>query len=380
MKTKLNYSKYQGRLDDKKFHSVAEFCRLVANDTVLDVYGYFSNFYASFIADTMKTQKHESENANEYRQRVLRNAFNQVKSTPTKVLKETELYKIFASKNQLFKLIRTISPCFYDLDGNHKFAKRTIVAFNTSKITKERTNDMINSGYKVVTLDIPKTANFPNGKKVEIITKHFKTENGVFDKDLTLGEFYNRLDKVRKQRKDKFSELKETPEYFFDDNDNVVTLTENDKMNFVTLYAYISEYAQIENFKKVATIQENEKRQKSLLNLWNATKKLDTKVSIAFNKVLDYRTKVQSEYKNAYIQDDCKREVVLGMFTKLLAEYKAECKKRFADWNESENAFISDTSKVVRVLCIDKPKKQTRSTRSNSTRSNSTRSNSTQNK
>ena len=90
MKTKLNYSKYQGRLDDKKFHSVAEFCRLVANDTVLDVYGYFSNFYASFIADTMKTQKHESENANEYRQRVLRNAFNQVKSTPTKVLKETD--------------------------------------------------------------------------------------------------------------------------------------------------------------------------------------------------------------------------------------------------------------------------------------------------
>ena len=367
MKTKLNYSKYQGRLDDKKFHSVSEFCRIVSNDTNLDVYGYFSNFYASFIADTMQTKKHESENANEYRQRILRNAFQKVKSIPTKELKETELFKIFSSKNQLFKLIRSISPCFYDQDGKHKFAKRTIIAFNTSKQTKERTNDMISSGYKVVTLDIPKTANFPNGKKVEIVTKYFKTENGVFDENLTKGEFYNRLDIVRKQRKDKFSECKESSEFFFDENDNIVTLTENDKMNFATLYAYISEYAQIENFKKVESIQETEKRKKTLLNLWNANKKLDAKVSVSFNKVLDYRTKVQSEYKNTYILDDCKREIVLGTFTKLLAEYKNECKKRFTEWNESGNEFISDTVKVIRTLCMDKPKekKQTRKGKKN---------------
>lgn len=361
MKTKLNYSKYQGRLDDKKFHSVSEFCRIVANDTNLDCYGYFSNFYASFIADSMQTKKHESENANEYRNRVLRNAFQKVKSMSTKELKGTELFKIFSSKNQLFKLIRSISPCFYNQDGKHKFAKRTIIAFNTSKQTKERTNEMIHSGYKVLTLDIPKTDNFPNGKKVEIVTKYFVTEDGVYNEFLSKGEFYGRLDNVRKQRKDKFAECKESPEFFFDANDNIVTLTESDKMNFATLYAYISEYAQIENFKKVETIQETEKRKKTLLNLWNANKKLDTKVSLAFNKVLDYRTKVQTEFKNAYIQDDCKREIVLGTFTKLLAEYKNECKKRFTDWNESENEFISDTAKVIRILCMDKPKEKKQS-------------------
>lgn len=353
MKTKVNYSKMQGRKDDKKFHSVAEFCRIVANDCTTDIYGYFVNFYAAFVADTSNERKHESETTNDFNNRVLRNALQAVKSMPTKELKESTLYKTFSSKNQLFKLVRSIMPAFYDTDNNHKFAKVQKVAFNTSKLSRERLNDMVSTGYKVLTLDIPKeNANYPNGKRVEIVTKHFKTENGLFDETLTKGYYYNLLSENRKQRKENFADMKESATFFFDANDNICTLVENDKLNFASLYAFVSEYAQRENFAKVENQQQKEKQRKVLFNLWKANKKLDASVSKTFNALLDFRCKVVAENNNTFIADENKRNLVVANFIKLTTEYKAACQKRFADWKESENGFLQDTANVVRLLTI----------------------------
>lgn len=360
MKAKVNFSKLQGRNDDKKFHSVAEFCRIVANDCTTDIYGYFTSFYAAFLADTTSEKKHESENNDDFKNRVLRNAFQRVKSTPTKELKESALYKTFSSKNQLFKLVRSIMPAFYDEDCNHKFAKVQKVAFNTSKLSRERVEELVSTGYKVFTLDIPaEKCNHPNGKKVEIVTKVFKTENGSFDAELTKGYYYNLLDESRKQRKEKFAEFKESSVFFFDENDNICTLVENDKMNFATLYAFMSEYAQRENFAKVENQQQKEKQRKSLLNLFKANKKLDANVSKSFNALLDFRNKVVAENDNAFIADENKRNLVVAGFIKLTTEYKAACQKRFADWKESENPFLQDTANVVRMLTIQPAKKAT---------------------
>ena len=353
MKTKVNFSKMQGRKDDKKFHSVAEFCRIVANDCVNDVYGYFMSFYAAFVADTSNERKHESETTNDFYNRVLRNSLQSVKSMSTKELKESALYKTFSSKNQLFKLLRTIMPAFYDVESNHKFAKVQKIAFNTSKLSRERLNDMIETGYKVLTLDIPKdNANYPNGKRIEIVTKHFKTENGLFDETLTKGYYYNLLSETRKQRKENFADMKESTTFFFDANDNVCTLVENDKMNFATLYAFMSEYAQRENFAKVENQQQKERQKKTLFNLWKSNKKLDASVSKTFNALLDFRCKVVAENNNAFIADENKRNLVVANFIKLTTEYKAACQKRFVDWKENENGFLQDTANVVRLLTI----------------------------
>lgn len=354
MKTKVNFSKLQGRKDDTRFHSVAEFCRIVANECRNDIYGYFSSFYAAFVADTSTERKHESETNNDYRNRILRNAFQLVKSTPTKELKESTLYKTFSSKNQLFKLVRSISPAFYDTDLNHKFAKQQIIAFNTSKLTTERINEMLATGYKVVSLDIPKGVNvyFPNGKQLEIITKHFRTENGAFCEDETKGYYYNLLSETRKQRKEKFAEMKESSVFYLDKNENICTLVEHDKLNFATLYAYVSEYAQRENFAKVENQQQKERQKKVLFDMWKASKKLDASVSKAFNSLLDFRNKVAKEHKYAYIADENTRNLVVAGFIKLTTEYKAACQKRFADWKENENPFLQDTGKVLKVLTI----------------------------
>ena len=374
MKTKVNFSKLQGRNDDKKFHSVAEFCRIVSNDCTNDIYGYFTSFYAAFLADTTSEKKHESETNNDFKNRVLRNAFQRVKSTPTKELKESALYKTFSSKNQLFKLVRSIMPAFYDNDYNHKFAKVQKVAFNTSKLSRERLNDLVSVGYKVFTLDIPAgKCNQPKGKVVEIVTKHFKTENGIFDIDWTKCYYYDLLDESRKQRKEKFAEMKESSVFFFDENDNICTLVENDKLNFATLYAYISEYAQIENFAKVENQQQKEKQRKTLLNLFKANKKLDASVSKSFNALLDFRNKVVAENNNAFIADEIQRNLVVAGFIKLTTEYKAACQKRFADWKESENPFLQDTAKVARLLTIQPAPTKKDATKEASTKKGATK-------
>lgn len=345
MKTKINFSKLQGRNDDKKFHSVAEFCRIVANDCANDIYGYFTSFYAAFVADTSSAKKDANESISDFQKRVLRNAFQSVKSTPTKELKESALYKTFSSKNQLFKLVRSIMPAFYDAENNHKFAKVQTIGFNAEKLSSERINEMKETGYKVITLQ-------RNNKNVSIITKHFKTEDGVFSQSETEKYFFEQRKAQRKQRVNKFADMIESSVFFFDANENVCTLVENDKMNFATLYAYVSEYAQRENFAKVENQQQKEKQRKTLLNLFKVNKKLDASVSKSFNALLDFRNKVVAENNNAFIADENQRNLVVAGFIKLTTEYKAACQKRFTDWKESENPFLQDTANVVRLLTI----------------------------
>ena len=364
MKTNVRFSKMQGRNDDKKFHSVAEFCRIVANDVNTDIYGYFANFYAAFIADTLQEKKRTEESQNDFIKRVMNKAYQTAKSTPTKELKETELYKTFSSKNQLFKLVRTISPCFYDENGKHLFAKVQKVAFNTGKLSKETLSEYVKTGYQVFTLDIPADTNknFPKGKKVEICTKVFKTENGVFDICLSRGLYYQNLENTRKQRKEKFANLYESSIFFFDDNDNICTLVENDKMNFATLYAYVSEYAQLQNIEKVSLQQQKEKKEKFQKETIKNQFKFDAAISKAFNALLSYRNKVSKEHNYQFIADENQRNLVVAGFIKLTTEYKAACQKRFADWKESENEFLKDTAKVVHALSIqpEQPKAATK--------------------
>lgn len=352
MKTNVRFSKLQGRNDDKKFHSVAEFCRIVANDVNTDIYGYFASFYAAFIADTLQEKKRSEESQNDFIKRVMNKAYQTAKSTPTKELKETELYKTFSSKNQLFKLVRTISPCFYDENGKHLFAKVQKVAFNASKLSTEKINDFIKVGYVSVILDIPEGKYFPNGKQITILTKCYKTESGVFDNDATLQHYYNNLSTERKQRKDKFADLKESAIYFLDDNENICTLVESDKMNFATLYAYVSEYAQLQNIEKVSLQQQKEKKEKHQKETIKNQFKFDAAISKAFNALLSFRNKVAKEHKNQFITDENQRNLVVAGFIKLTTEYKAACQKRFADWKESENEFLKDTAKVVHALTI----------------------------
>lgn len=339
MKAKVYFSKVQGRNDDKKFHTVAEFCRIVANDVVTDLNGYFLNFYAAYIADTTESKKADSETSADFQNKVFRKAFQDAKSTPVKELQDTELYKIFSSKNQLFKLVRSIMPAYYDAEGCHKFAKSKILAFKKSKLSLEHSNEMQETGYFVIAI-----------KETEYLTKHYQTKDGVFDKDATEKHYTEKLQEQRKQRKVKFSEMTESSIFYLDANDNICTLVDNDKMNFATLYAYVSEYSQRENYTKIATQQQKEKQRKQQLNLLTSTKKLDEKVSSAFNKLLSFRTKVKAEYKNQYIADENKRNLVLADFIRYTTEYKAACQKRFADWKENENPFLQDTGKVVRML------------------------------
>lgn len=349
MKTNLTFSNLQGRKDDAKLHTVSEFCRIVANETATDLYGYFSNFYAAFLADSYKEQKQENETVSDFRNRLMRKAFQQVKSTKTSDLKNTDLYKIFVSKNQLFKLVRTISPCFYDDEMKHKFAKRKVIAFNTKNLTSEQVKDYTNVGYKVFTLKLEQ------GVKVfEFITKEFKTVDGAFSANETADFYTLMLNKQRKQRKDKFEEIKETGVYFFDAKENISTMVEHDKMNFRTMYTYISEYAQKQNFEKVQNQQDKERREKTQKDMMKASKKLDAAVSTAFNKLLDWKMKAQQE--NGYITDETKRNLLQADAIRLTALYKDACRKRFADWNEAENGLLSDVSVLVRKLTIDAPK------------------------
>lgn len=352
MKTNVRFTKMQGRNDDKKFHSVAEFCRIVANDVNTDIYGYFASFYAAFIADTLQEKKRTEESQNDFIKRVMNKAYQTAKSTPTKVLKETELYKTFSSKNQLFKLVRTISPCFYDENGKHLFAKVQKVAFNASKLSTEKINDFIKVGYVSVILDIPVGKYFPNGKQITILTRCYKTESGIFDNDATLQHYYKKLSTERKQRKGKFTDLKDSAIYFFDDNENICTLVENDKMNFATLYAYVSEYAQLQNIEKVSLQQQKEKKEKFQKETIKNQFKFDAAISKTFNALLLFRNKVAKENKYQYITDENQRNLVVAGFIKLTTEYKAACQKRFADWKESENEFLKDTAKVVHALTI----------------------------
>lgn len=353
MKTNVRFSKIQGRNDDKKFHSTSEFCRIVANDVITDVYGYFTSFYAAFIADTLGEKKRTEENNDDYVKRVMNKVYQKVKSTPTKELKETALYKTFSSKNQLFKLVRTISPCYYDEENRHRFAKVQKVAFNAAKLSTEKINDLIKVGYASVVLDIPVSNYFPNGKQMTILTKCYKTDNGIFDNDKTLQHYYKKLSEERKQRKDKFLDLKDSAIYFFDENDNICTLVENDKMNFATLYAYISEYAQLQNISKISLQQEKEKKEKHQKEMIKNQFKFDAAISKAFNALLSYRNKVAKENNNQYITDENKRNLAVAGFIKLTTEYKAACQKRFADWKETDNEFLKDTANVVRTLTIE---------------------------
>lgn len=353
MKTSVFFSKLQGKRDDAKFHSVAEFCRIVSNDCAADIYGYFSRFYAAYIADVEKEKKSEGETRDEFTKRVLRKAETKVKSMKTAELKETALYKTFSSKNQLFKLVRTISPCFYDEDGKHLFARIQRIAINTSKLTREQITDYLEQGYIVITLDIP------NGKKVEIVTRLQKTENGVFSESLTKGYFYNKLEETRKQRKEKFADLEDSTVFFFDEDNNICTLKEYDKMNFTLLYSYVSEYAQRENFARVQTQQQMEKKVKAQKDTLKANQRFDEKISVAFNKLLDYRNKVNQEYKGQYITNENNRNLVTANFIKLITEYKAACQKRFADWKENENEFLTDTKQVFTILTTAKIEKKT---------------------
>ena len=352
MKTNVRFSTLQGRKDDAKFHSVAEFCRIVANDVNLDIYGYFSSFYAAFIADTSSERKHESESGTDFVKRVMNNAYMKAKSTPTKVLKETELYKIFSSKNQLFKLVRTINPCFYDTENKHQFAKNKVVAFNAAKFSTEKINDFVTAGCVSVVLDIPESKYFPNGKQLTILTKCYKTENGSFSNDATLQHYYTKLSSERKQRKEKFADIAESSIYYLDANENICTLVANDKMNFQMMYAYISEYAQRKNIAKVSLQQEKERKENFQKKTLKAQQKFDAGISKAFNALLDYRNKVAKENKYQYIADENTRNLVVAGFIKLTTEYKAACQKRFADWKESENGFLQDTANVVRLLTI----------------------------
>lgn len=358
MKTKVTYSAFQGKKDDAKFHSVSEFCRLVANETSTDCYGYFMNFYAAFLADSSNEKKQENETVSDFRNRVMRKAFQQVKSTKTSELKETELYKIFSSKNQLFKLVRTIAPCYYDGEMKHKFAKRKIIALNVAKLNSEQITEYKNTGFKEITLQ-------HDNKEMRFITKHFKTLEGAFSSDETEKYFSAMLQQVRKQRKDKFAELKETGIYFFDANENICTMFEYDKMNFATMYVYISEYAQKQNFEKVKNQQENEKRTKTQLNLLRANKKLDTAISTAFNKLVDFKMQTSKEYKE-YITDETKRNLLQAQSMKLVTLYKDAIKKRIGDFNENENGLLSDIANMMRKLTIDAPKQKRSNSKKNS--------------
>lgn len=358
MKTKVNYSAFQGKKDDAKMHSVSEFCRLVANETVLDCYGYFMNFYAAFLADSSNEKKQENETVSDFKNRVMRKAFQQVKSTKTSELKETELYKIFSSKNQLFKLVRTIAPCYYDDEMKHKFAKRKIIALNIAKLNSEQITEYKNTGYKEITLK-------QENKEMRFITKHFKTLDGSFSSDETENYFSAMLQQVRKQRKDKFAELKETGIYFFDANENICTMFEYDKMNFATMYVYISEYAQKQNFEKVQNQQEKEKRKKMQLSLLKSNKKLDAAISTAFNKLVDFKMQALKEYKE-YITDETKRNLLQAQSMKLVTLYKDAIKKRFGNFNEKENGFLSDVANMMRKLTIDAPKQKRSNSKKNS--------------
>lgn len=352
MKTSIRFSKLQGRKDDAKFHTVAEFCRIVANDVNLDIYGYFTSFYAAFIADTSNDKKHNSESANDFIKRIMNNAYMKAKSTPTKELKETELYKVFCSKNQLFKLVRTISPCFYDTDNKHQFAKNKVVAFNAAKFSTEKIDDFIKAGYVSVMLDIPESKYFPNGKQLTILTKCYKTESGSFSNDATLQHYYTKLSTERKQRKEKFTEITESSIYYLDANENICTLVANDKMNFQIMYAYISEYAQRQNIAKVSLQQEKEKKENFQKKNLKAQQKFDAGISKTFNALLDFRNKVAKENNFQYITDENTRNLVVAGFIKLTTEYKAACQKRFADWKETDNEFLKDTGKVVQLLTV----------------------------
>lgn len=358
MKTKVTYSTFQGKKDDVKFHSVSEFCRLVANETLTDCYGYFVNFYAAFIADSSNEKKQENETVLDFRNRVMRKAFQQVKSTKTSDLKETELYKIFSSKNQLFKLVRTIAPCYYDNEMKHKFAKRKILALNVAKLNSEQITDYKNTGYKEIALK-------QGNKEMRFITKHFNTLDGVFSSDETEKHFSAMLQQVRKQRKDKFAELKETGIYFFDANENICTMFEYDKMNFATMYTYVSEYAQKQNFEKVKNQQEKEKKTKFQLDILKSNRKLDAEISKAFNKLLDFKNKLNKEYKE-YITDETKRNLLQAESIKLVTIYKDAIKKRFGDFNENENSFLCEIANMMRKLTIDAPKQKQSNSKKNS--------------
>lgn len=356
MKTNVRFSKIQGRIDDKKLHSTSEFCRIVANDVITDVYGYFTSFYAAFIADTLGEKKRTEENNDDYVKRVMNKAYQKAKSTPTKELKETALYKTFSSKNQLFKLVRTISPCYYDEENRHRFAKVSVIGFNTAKLSNEKVNDMLDNGFYEIPLSIEKDANkfIPNGKKVSVITKQIKLdENNEFSVIKTSAFFCEKLAESRNQRKTKFAEMCETGVYFFDANDNLCTMVEHDQMNFTTLYAYVSEYAQRRNFQRVTLQQEKEKKTRKNAEMYKATQKLSANVSKTFNALLSFRNKVAKDNNNQYITDENKRNLAVAGFIKLTTEYKAACQKRFADWKESENEFLKDTAKVVRMLTIE---------------------------
>ena len=355
MKANVRFSTLQGRKDDAKFHTTAEFCRIVANDVIQDIYGYFTSFYAAFIADTMQERKHESESSNDFVKRVMNKAYQTAKSTPTKVLKETELYKTFCSKNQLFKLVRTIAPCFYDAEQKHQFAKREIIAFNAVKFSSEKLQEYKDDGYQVVELDIKKdeNANFPNGKKVTIVTKQFKLVDSAFSETETKRFFCSNLQETRKQRKEKFAELAESSVFYFDANDNVCTLKAYDKMNFQIMYAYVSEYAQRKNIEKVSLQQEKEKKANFQKKTMKAQQKFDAEITRTFNALLSFRNKTAKEHNNQYIADENARNLVVAGFIKLTTEYKAACQKRFADWKESENPFLHDTGIVVRTLTTE---------------------------
>lgn len=375
MKANVRFTKLQGRTDDKKFHSVSEFCRIVANDVNLDVYNYFVSFYAAFIADTNKETKHTTESNDDFVKRVMNKAFNAAKNTPTSQLKETDLYKIFSSKNQLFKLIRTISPAFYDDDFKHQFAAKKMIAQNTAKISSEKVKDLEKSGAKRFTLKVQTGViesvtgvKEPAYKVVELVTKDFKTIGGVYSESMTNRYYLDNFAKQRKQRKEKFADLKESSVFFFDSNDNVCTLVSKDQMNFSLMYAYVSEYAQRENFAKVDLQQQKEKKEKQQKETIKNNRKFDAAISKAFNALLEYRNKVAKKYSLQYISDDNNRNLVVAGFIKHTTEYKAACQKRFSNWCESDNEFLKDCAKVLHALtkepaAANKDQKKKRSTK-----------------
>lgn len=348
MKAKVTFSKIRGKQDDQKLHSVAEFCRIVANECSRDIYGYFSSFYSAFIADTMLVKRNENENTKSYHQRVLAAAEKHTKSTSTKDLQNSDLYQIFSSKNQLFKLCRTILPAFYTEEMQHRFAKVAKVAFFADNYTKEEQKDLFADFY-LITLQI-------DGKEKDYYTKKVLYTDTKVDQKKTAARFAELLQAERKQRKANFAEMKESSIYFVDTKtQNICTLVDHDKLNFQTLYSLVSEYAQRKNFDKVASQQEREKNKKAQKEIIAANQRNFDRVAGAFSDLLKYKNDQINKYKGAYIADDAARLKVEAGFIEREKKYINLCCKSFESFNAKENPFLADIAAAIKVLCKDKP-------------------------
>lgn len=338
-KVKTMFSKMQGKRDDAKFKTVAEFCRVVANETLKDCYGYFTSFYAAFIADTLYVRRDANETTQQHKERVLQKALQLAKSTPTKELKQHFLYGVFSSKNQLFKLVRNIAPAYYNDKNKHLFAKQKTVAFNAAKYTSETAKEMQNNGFQLITLQ-------RNGKEIVLLTKRVLTKDGIFSVEKTLSHYNEKLQEKRMQRKERFAEMKETTVYYWDANDNICTLVADDKLNFEMLYTYISEYAQRNNFERVQLSSDKEAKRNRQRKLIASIQKQDEKVSKTFAELLQYRNNVNKENNGLFVEDETKRQLIIANFVRMVALYKDACNKRFENWDEKENGFLQDTFAV----------------------------------